>query len=48
MGSKSVKHINGLYSAESKINFLVFFGIQRRTILSGTGILGIALNKVNL
>ncbi len=48
-GNKSVvKQINGLFSVESKINFFVFFGILQRTILSGTGILSIASNNVNL
>ena len=49
IGNKSVvKQINGLFAVESKINFFVFFGILRRTILSETGTLSIASYNVNL
>ena len=49
IGNKSVvKQMNGLFSVESKINFFVFSGILRRTILSETGTLSNASYKVNL
>ena len=48
MNKSVVKQINSLFFVESNINFLVFFGIFRRTIRSETGTLSIASNKVNL
>lgn len=49
IGNKSVvKQISGLFFVESKINFLVFFGILRHTIRLEIGTLSIASNNVNL